>query len=78
MLAKRGGELPRGGEWIFEPKWDGFRAVTFRDGNEVLIQSRDGKSRNRYFPERIEPLPVTAPNMAPLTSGIGHSITWGA
>lgn len=56
MLAKRVSELPRGGEWIFEPKWDGFRALVFRDGDEVLIQSRDEKPLNRYFPELIEPV----------------------
>jgi ATP-dependent DNA ligase len=56
MLAKRVGELPVGGTWIFEPKWDGFRALVFRDGAEILIQSRDEKSLNRYFPELLEPL----------------------
>jgi ATP-dependent DNA ligase len=56
MLAKRVGELPAGGEWIYEPKWDGFRALVFRDRDEILIQSRDGKSLNRYFPELLEPL----------------------
>ena len=56
MLAKRVGELPAGGDWIFEPKWDGFRALIFRDGDEILIQSRDEKSLNRYFPELFEPL----------------------
>ena len=56
MLAKRVGELPLGATWIFEPKWDGFRALVFRDGDEILIQSRDGKSLNRYFPELLEPL----------------------
>ena len=56
MLAKRVSELPRTGEWIFEPKWDGFRALIFRDGKEVMIQSRDEKPLNRYFPELIEPL----------------------
>jgi ATP-dependent DNA ligase len=56
MLSKRIGELPAGGTWIFEPKWDGFRALIFRDGDEILIQSRDEKSLNRYFPELIEPL----------------------
>jgi len=56
MLAKRVSELPREGEWIFEPKWDGFRALVFRDGKEVMIQSRDEKSLNRYFPELIDPL----------------------
>jgi ATP-dependent DNA ligase len=56
MLAKRVSELPRGEGWIFEPKWDGFRALVFRDGDEVLIQSRDEKPLDRYFPELIPPL----------------------
>lgn len=56
MLAKRVSELPTAGDWIFEPKWDGFRALIFRDGDEVFIQSRDGKPLNRYFPELIDPL----------------------
>jgi ATP-dependent DNA ligase len=56
MLAKRVGELPAGGPWIFEPKWDGFRALIFRDNDEILIQSRDEKSLNRYFPELLESL----------------------
>jgi ATP-dependent DNA ligase len=61
MLAKRVGELPEGDDWIFEPKWDGFRAVIFRDGDEILIQSRDGKSLNRYFPELFEPIRSSLP-----------------
>ncbi|MGH7927234.1 MAG: hypothetical protein ACREQV_05525 [Candidatus Binatia bacterium] len=56
MLAKRVSALPAGGTWIYEPKWDGFRALVFRDGDEILIQSRDEKSLNRYFPELLEPL----------------------
>jgi len=56
MLAKRVDEIPTGGGWLFEPKWDGFRALVFRDGDEILIQSRDEKPLNRYFPELIEPL----------------------
>ena len=51
MLAKSVSDLPRGEEWIFEPKWDGFRALVFRDGDEILIQSRDEKPLGRYFPE---------------------------
>jgi ATP-dependent DNA ligase len=61
MLSKRIGELPPGGTWIFEPKWDGFRAVVFRDGGEILIQSRDEKSLNRYFPELLQPLQAQLP-----------------
>ena len=56
MLAKRVDSLPAEGAWIFEPKWDGFRALVFRDNDELLIQSRDQKSLNRYFPELLEPL----------------------
>jgi ATP-dependent DNA ligase len=61
MLSKRIGELPEGRTWIFEPKWDGFRALVFRDGDEILIQSRDQKSLNRYFPELLEPLRAQLP-----------------
>lgn len=51
MLAKIADELPTGEGFLFEPKWDGFRALVFRDADGVLIQSRDLKSLNRYFPE---------------------------
>jgi ATP-dependent DNA ligase len=61
MLSKRIGELPVGGTWIFEPKWDGFRALVFHDGGEILIQSRDEKSLNRYFPELLVPLQAQLP-----------------
>lgn len=61
MLAKRVAAIPEGATWLFEPKWDGFRAVVFRDGDEVLIQSRDGKSLNRYFPELEAPLRAQLP-----------------
>ena len=61
MLAKRVGELPADGDWIFEPKWDGFRALIFRDGDEILIQSRDEKPLNRYFPELVETLRSALP-----------------
>ncbi len=61
MLSKRIAEIPAGGAWIFEPKWDGFRALVFRDGDDILIQSRDEKSLNRYFPELIEPLAAQLP-----------------
>src|SRR6266436_8012390 len=56
MLAKRLDELPHDGTWFFEPKWDGFRALIFRDQDEILIQSRDEKPLNRYFPELLEPI----------------------
>ena len=66
MLAKRVSELPTSGEWIFEPKWDGFRALVFRDHDEVLIQSRDEKPLNRYFPELVEPLKKHLPTQCVL------------
>ena len=56
MLAKRVADIPSGNTWSFEPKWDGFRALVFRDGDELLIQSRDTKSLNRYFPDVVETL----------------------
>src|ERR1700758_4243364 len=61
MLAKRAGELPHSGDWVFEPKWDGFRALVFRDGDEILIQSRDEKPLERYFPELLDPLRKVLP-----------------
>jgi ATP-dependent DNA ligase len=61
MLAKRVSELPEGQGWIFEPKWDGFRALVFRDGDEILIQSRDEKPLNRYFPELVDALKAGLP-----------------
>ena len=51
MLAKLATELPAGDGWMFEPKWDGFRAIVFRAGDRVHIQSRDLKPLERYFPE---------------------------
>jgi ATP-dependent DNA ligase len=57
MLAKAAAQLPGGpdaaGVWSYEPKWDGFRALVFRDGDEVVLQSRSGKDLGRYFPELL-------------------------
>jgi ATP-dependent DNA ligase len=53
QLARAAKELPTGERWRFEPKWDGFRTIVFRDGEEVHLQSRNGKPMNRYFPEVI-------------------------
>src|SRR4051794_14717109 len=53
QLARAAKELPTGEEWRFEPKWDGFRTIVFRDGHDVHLQSRNGKPMNRYFPEVI-------------------------
>ena len=70
MLAKRVSELPITGAWIFEPKWDGFRALVFRDKDEIFIQSRDEKPLNRYFPELIEPLRSQLPERCVLDGEI--------
>ena len=70
MLAKRVSDLPEGESWIFEPKWDGFRTIIFRDRDEVLIQSRDEKSLNRYFPELVETLLVQLPKRCVLDGEI--------
>jgi len=70
MLAKRVDEIPAGEDWLFEPKWDGFRALIFRDAQEILIQSRDGKSLNRYFPELMEPLQRQLPDRCVLDGEI--------
>ena len=56
MLAKLERKMPRGDGWIYEPKWDGFRAIVFRDGNEVHIESRGKRILHRYFPELLDPL----------------------
>src|SRR5438445_505312 len=54
--------LPPGDGWLYEPKWDGFRAIVFRDGDEVLIQSRDLKPLDRYFPELEAPIRAAFPS----------------
>src|ERR1044072_1437872 len=51
MLAKLADELPSGEGVLYEPKWDGFRAIVFRGGGDVYIQSRDLRPLDRYFPE---------------------------
>src|SRR3954464_10916069 len=56
MEAKSVDEIPSGEEWLYEPKWDGFRCLAFRSGNEVLLQSKSGQPLHRYFPELVEEL----------------------
>src|SRR5438876_10527878 len=51
MLAKIAEQVPRDGDYLYEPKWDGFRAVVFRGDDDVYIQSRDLRPLDRYFPE---------------------------
>jgi ATP-dependent DNA ligase len=61
MLAKLAEAVPEGEGWLYEPKWDGFRALVFRDGAELLLQSRELRPLNRYFPELTGPLLSTLP-----------------
>ena len=62
MLAKLATEIPVGDGFLFEPKWDGFRAIVFRGGDEVFIQSRDLKPLDRYFPELHDALRAGLPD----------------
>ena len=62
MLSSAASALPLGEGWLFEPKWDGFRTLVFRDGAEILLQSRDERPMNRYFPELLPPLLATLPD----------------
>lgn len=54
MLAKLRDDIPTEPGWLFEPKWDGFRAIVFREGGQITIVSRDKKPLNRYFPEMVD------------------------
>src|SRR5690348_9097626 len=54
--AKAVKEIPRGSGWLYEPKWDGFRCLAFRDGDEIVLQSKAGQPLARYFPELVEQL----------------------
>ncbi|MEQ8841745.1 MAG: ATP-dependent DNA ligase [Acidimicrobiales bacterium] len=62
MLAKAVDGIPEIGDLAFEPKWDGFRCIVFRDGDEVHLGSRNEKPLTRYFPELIEPLKQSLPD----------------
>jgi ATP-dependent DNA ligase len=61
MLSRAADALPGDDGWQFEPKWDGFRTLVFRDGDELMLQSRDEKSMNRYFPELVASLLAELP-----------------
>src|SRR3954452_14660510 len=70
MLSAPHAALPDGPGWQFEPKWDGFRTLVFRDGDEILLQSRDEKPLNRYFPELLGPLRAQLPEQCILDGEI--------
>lgn len=61
MLAKAADELPDGDGWLYEPKWDGFRTIVFRDGDEIELGSRNERPMTRYFPEVLAPLQRALP-----------------
>jgi ATP-dependent DNA ligase len=61
MLSKPSAELPAGPGFLYEPKWDGFRAIVFRGGSDVYIQSRDARPLDRYFPELHDTLIARLP-----------------
>jgi ATP-dependent DNA ligase len=70
MLAKAVNALPSDDGWLFEPKWDGFRALVFRDGDEIYTQSRDLKPLDRYFPELGDPFRAALPERCVLDGEI--------
>lgn len=70
MLAKLTDGMPEGAQWLFEPKWDGFRALVFREGPHLYTQSRDLKPLDRYFPELREPLLASLPERCVLDGEI--------
>src|SRR5258708_9442285 len=70
MLAKRVGAFPPGDQWVFEPKWDGFRTLVFRDGEELFIQSRAEKPVDRSFPDLVETLKTQLPKRCVLDGEI--------
>ena len=70
MLAKAAHELPAGGSFLYEPKWDGFRCIAFRDGGEVELGSRNEKPLTRYFPEVVDALRAEVPDRVVLDGEI--------
>jgi ATP-dependent DNA ligase len=70
MLAKLVRELPEGDDFYYEPKWDGFRCIVFRDGDSVELGSRNEKSLARYFPELVESLLANVPERCVLDGEI--------
>ena len=61
MLAKLSATIPTGDGWLYEPKWDGFRCIVFRDGDRIELASRNERPFNRYFPELLGPLLANLP-----------------
>src|SRR5947208_9196856 len=82
MLAKLEPEIPGGDGWLYEPKWDGFRALVFYDGKQIYLQSRDLKPLGRYFPELEAGLPAVLTTPAVLDGEVviatGHGLDFDA
>ena len=70
MLAKLARDMPGGDTWWYEPKWDGFRCIVFRDGDDVELGSRNVRPLTRYFPELLDPIRASVPNQAVLDGEI--------
>ena len=70
MLAKLARELPAAGGMLYEPKWDGFRCIVFRDGDEVELGSRNERPLTRYFPELFDPMKEQLPQRCVLDGEI--------
>src|SRR5690349_13389841 len=62
MLSKAAEKLPPEGDVWYEPKWDGFRCLIFRDGDEIVLGSRNDKPLTRYFPELLDPIKEMLPD----------------
>ena len=74
MLAKPHSGLPPGDNWLFDPKFDGFRSIVFRDGDDIVLGSRNEKPLTRYFPELIESLRRALPERCVLDGEIVVSV----
>ena len=69
-------ELPTGPEWHYEPKWDGFRCVIFRDGDTIDLMSKAGKPLARYFPDLVETIRSIKPHLSPSTTSMTTVKQW--
>jgi ATP-dependent DNA ligase len=70
MLAKLAREMPTGDDLLYEPKWDGFRCIVFRDGDEIELGSRNERPLTRYFPELLDPMRAQLPDQCVLDGEI--------
>ena len=82
MEAGTAREIPTGPEWEYEPKWDGFRCLVFKAGQDVDLRAKSGKSLSRYFPEMIEAVrSARADNFlldGELTVPVGDTLSFGS